>query len=48
MTSSRPYNIVKSKREAVAELKLFSGVQFDPEIVKVFIKILERENHEVK
>jgi HD-GYP domain-containing protein (c-di-GMP phosphodiesterase class II) len=46
MTSSRPYNIVKSKKEAIKELKLFSGVQFDKEIVEVFIKILEREDNE--
>lgn len=43
MTSSRPYNIVKSKKEAIEELKLFSGRQFDPKLVEIFTDILERE-----
>jgi len=47
MTSSRPYNIIKNKKEAVEELKLFSGKQFDPKLTGIFTKILEgEEDHE--
>ncbi len=47
MTSSRPYNAAKSKKEAVEELKLFSKRQFDPQLVDIFIEILEKEkDHE--
>lgn len=43
MTSSRPYNVVKSKEEAIEELRKFSGSQFDPKLVEIFIQILEKE-----
>jgi len=43
MTSVRPYNIVKSKGEALQEIKLFSGKQFDPKLADIFTEILERE-----
>lgn len=43
MTSHRPYRAAMSRDEAKAELKRFSGTQFDPRIVKVFLKILEEE-----
>jgi putative nucleotidyltransferase with HDIG domain len=38
MMSSRPYRPAFSKEAAIAELKRCSGVQFDPEIVEVFIE----------
>jgi HD-GYP domain-containing protein (c-di-GMP phosphodiesterase class II) len=40
MTSERPYRKARTKEQAVEELMKFSGKQFDPEIVEVFIKIL--------
>jgi len=40
MTSDRPYRKALSKREAIAELKSCAGSQFDPEIVMVFIRML--------
>lgn len=40
MTSDRPYRKALSNREAIAELKRCTGSQFDPEIVMVFIRIL--------
>lgn len=36
MTSDRPYRIALSKKEAIEEIRKYSGVQFDPDIVKVF------------
>lgn len=41
MTSDRPYNKSKTYEEAINELKKCSGTQFDPEIVKVFISVIE-------
>lgn len=38
MTSSRNYQVTKSKEEAIRELEEGAGSQFDPEIVKVFIE----------
>ena len=40
MTSDRPYRKAMSGVEAVAELRRFSGKQFDPHIVDVFIPLL--------
>jgi HD-GYP domain-containing protein (c-di-GMP phosphodiesterase class II) len=42
MTSERPYRKAKTKEQAIEELKKFSGTQFDPEVVEVFIKILQQ------
>jgi response regulator RpfG family c-di-GMP phosphodiesterase len=41
MTSDRPYRRALSQQVAVDELKRFSGVQFDPMIVKEFLCIVE-------
>ncbi|MBU3105919.1 bifunctional diguanylate cyclase/phosphohydrolase [Clostridium gasigenes] len=41
MTSNRPYNKRKTYEEAVEELIKFSGAQFDTEIVKTFIQVIE-------
>lgn len=43
MTNDRPYRKARTKQEAIEELKKFSGKQFDPEIVEVFVKILEQK-----
>lgn len=43
MTNSRSYRQVFSKEEAVEELKRNAGTQFDEEILKVFLEILEKE-----
>ncbi|MFH1061337.1 MAG: HD domain-containing phosphohydrolase [Candidatus Omnitrophota bacterium] len=40
MTSKRPYRNPISKEDALAELQNFSGTQFDPKIVEVFIKLM--------
>lgn len=39
MTSSRAYRKALSPETAIAELKRFSGLQFDPELVKIFLEI---------
>ena len=41
MTSDRPYRRALSQEVAVDELKRFSGVQFDPILVKEFLCIVE-------
>jgi putative nucleotidyltransferase with HDIG domain len=46
MTSERPYRGALTRDEARERLKLEAGKQFDPEIVKAFVLILEREGEE--
>ena len=38
MTADRPYRKALSMDQALAELRKFAGVQFDPEIVDAFVK----------
>ncbi len=40
MTSKRPYRKKKSKKAAMKELQRLSGKQFDPDIVIIFIQML--------
>ncbi|MBN2073197.1 MAG: PAS domain S-box protein, partial [Actinobacteria bacterium] len=40
MTNDRPYRKALSEEEAIRELKICSGTQFDPEIVKIFLRII--------
>jgi putative nucleotidyltransferase with HDIG domain len=42
MTSDRPYRQALSQEEAIKQLKLFSGRQFDPKLVEVFLRELTR------
>ncbi|MBI4399086.1 MAG: HD domain-containing protein [Candidatus Omnitrophica bacterium] len=42
MISKRPYRKKMTPEEAVEEIKRHSGTQFDPEIVDVFVKVMER------
>jgi len=44
MTSSRPYQVIKSFQEGFAELRRCSGTQFDPQIVETFITSIEKLN----
>ncbi|MEO0137226.1 MAG: HD-GYP domain-containing protein [candidate division WOR-3 bacterium] len=43
MTSKRPYRNALSKEEAIQELKANAGTQFDPAIVRIFIKYLTKK-----
>lgn len=45
MTSERPYKKKKSKEEAIDELIRYSGKQFSPEIVEIFIKLIEERGY---
>jgi putative nucleotidyltransferase with HDIG domain len=45
MISDRPYRKAMSDKKAVNELKGCSGSQFDPHIVEVFVKIIERADN---
>lgn len=42
MTSDRPYRKALSREEAVAEIGRNAGSQFDPEVVKHFLALLEK------
>ncbi|MCL1972349.1 MAG: GAF domain-containing protein [Endomicrobia bacterium] len=44
MTSDRPYRKALPREFAVSELQKGSGTQFDPQVVDVFVKILNEEN----
>lgn len=43
MRTGRPYKKSISKKKAIEELRKFSGTQFDPEVVRVFLEYLEEE-----
>ena len=43
MTNHRPYRKARSKKQALKELKRFSGTQFDPELADVFIGLIKSE-----
>lgn len=42
MVSNRPYRFALSKKEAIRELEINKGKQFDPAIVDVFLQIIEK------
>jgi putative nucleotidyltransferase with HDIG domain len=42
MTSSRPYRSAISELETLEELRSCSGTQFNPDLVKVFIKLMDK------
>ncbi|KZL89798.1 HD domain-containing phosphohydrolase [Clostridium magnum] len=43
MTNERPYKKAMTVEEAIEELKKFSGTQFDPDLVEIFIQAIK--NH---
>ncbi len=40
MTSVRPYKNKISKKKALLEIEKYSGIQFDPNLVKIFIDMM--------
>ncbi len=40
MTAERPYRPTPGRDKAIEELKNFSGLQFDPGLVEVFLRVL--------
>jgi diguanylate cyclase (GGDEF)-like protein/PAS domain S-box-containing protein len=46
MTSDRPYRKALTRADAFLELRRCAGVQFDPELVELFISTLEQPNRE--
>lgn len=47
MTNDRPYRKAMSTEEAIKEIKRCSGTQFDPDLVTVFVRLLQEEGKEV-
>lgn len=45
MISDRPYRPALSFREAIAELEVHAGTQFDPNIIATFLKVLDIDGH---
>jgi len=43
MTEGRVYRSARAHEEAIGELRKFSGKMYDPDIVEVFIKLLEEQ-----
>lgn len=46
MTSDRPYRKALPKAQAVAELRRQAGTQFDPKLVEVFLRVVDRLERE--
>ena len=44
MVSFRPYKESLTREEALAEIMRCSGTQFDPQIAKVFVKVMKDWN----
>lgn len=48
MTSDRPYRKALPQAQAIQELRQCAGTQFDPQVVEIFIRQLEKNREEVE
>jgi response regulator RpfG family c-di-GMP phosphodiesterase len=46
MVSDRPYRERLTEDQALEELRRYSGRHFDPEVVEVFVRVIERDQAE--
>lgn len=45
MIIKRAYSTLLSKKEALDELRMYSGIHFDPELIEVFIEMIKAEGN---
>ncbi|MFH1458913.1 MAG: HD-GYP domain-containing protein [Candidatus Omnitrophota bacterium] len=48
MTQDRPYRDAMTQTQAIEELRMNSGTQFDPKVVEAFLKVLEKKPDIIK
>jgi len=46
MVSDRSYRKLMSGEEALAEVKIKAGTQLDPDVVRVFLKVMEHQQEQ--
>ncbi|MDD5065694.1 MAG: HD domain-containing protein [bacterium] len=44
MTSDRPYRVTMNRADAETEVRQCSGTQFDPDLARVFLKVIKKNN----
>ena len=44
MITKRPYRTVRTISDAIEEIKKYSGTQFDPKVVHVFLSVINRKD----
>jgi putative nucleotidyltransferase with HDIG domain len=47
MTTDRPYRKARSREEALHEILKKAGTQFDPEVVEVFLSVIQEERFQI-
>jgi HD-GYP domain-containing protein (c-di-GMP phosphodiesterase class II) len=45
MTRDRPYRKKMTYDEAIGEIRKYSGVQFDPKVVDIFLDVVGESKH---
>lgn len=44
MINDRPYRLARSHTEAISELQKYSGTQFDPRVVEIFVNVIDPDS----